>query len=75
MQTKIDKLVARRGFSNIRLARELNVSEVAISAWRRGRLSVPIKHRKALARALGVQVDDILDERGLARLAEEVEWE
>jgi len=71
MRTKLDDLFRRRGVKNIQLARSLGVSEIAISAWKRGRLSVPQKHRKALAKALGVEVEEILDGRGLAKLAEE----
>lgn len=71
MRTKLDDLFRRRGVKNIQLARSLGVSEIAISAWKRGRLSVPQKHRKALAKALGVEVEDILDDRGLAKLVEE----
>ena len=71
MRTKLDDLFRRRGVKNIQLARSLGVSEIAISAWKRGRLSVPKKHRKALAKALGVEVEDILDDRGLAKLVEE----
>lgn len=71
MRTKLDDLFRRRGVKNIQLARSLGVSEIAISAWKRGRLSVPQKHRKALAKALGVEVEEILDDRGLAKLAEE----
>lgn len=70
MRTKLDDLFRRRGVKNIQLARSLGVSEIAISAWKRGRLSVPQKHRKALAKALGVEVEEILDGRGLAKLAE-----
>jgi len=68
--TKIELVMARRGVSNIKLARALGVSEGSTSAWKRGYVCVPRKHRQKLAEALGVKVEDILDERGLARLAE-----
>lgn len=71
--TKIELAMARRGVSNIKLARTLGVSEGSTSAWKRGYVCVPKKHRQRLAEALGVEVDDILDERGLALLAVEEE--
>ncbi len=71
--TKIELAIARRGVSNIKLARTLGVSEGSTSAWKRGYVCVPKKHRQKLADFLGVAVSDILDERGLALLVNEDE--
>ncbi len=71
--TKIELAMARRGVSNIKLARTLGVSEGSTSAWKRGYVCVPKKHRQRLADFLGVAVSDILDERGLAFLVNEDE--
>jgi len=68
--TKIEELMHKRGISNIRLARALEVSEGSTSAWKRGIVCVPSKHRQKLAEALGVKVEEILDARGLAKLAD-----
>lgn len=71
--TKIELAMARRGVSNIKLARTLGVSEGSTSAWKRGYVCVPKKHRQKLADFLGVAASDILDERGLALLVNEDE--
>ncbi|HOB11103.1 MAG TPA: helix-turn-helix transcriptional regulator [Acetomicrobium sp.] len=71
MQTEIAKVMSFKGITNKSLARFLGVSDVAICEWKRGRVCVPPGRRKQLADALGVEVDDILDGRGLAKLAEE----
>jgi len=71
MQTEITKVMSLKGISNKSLARSLDVTDVAICEWKRGRVCVPPGRRKQLADALGVKVDDILDGRGLAKLAEE----
>ena len=72
MQTEIAKVMSLKGISNKSLARSLDVTDVAICEWKRGRVCVPPGRRKQLADALGVEVEDILDDRGLAKLAEEV---
>jgi len=69
--TKLDGIMHQKNISNIKLARTLGVSEGAVSAWKRGAACVPQKRREALAQALGVSVEEILDSRGLAKLAEE----
>lgn len=71
MQTEIAKVMSIKGITNKSLARSLDVTDVAICEWKRGRVCVPPGRRKQLADALGVEVDDILDGRGLAKLAEE----
>lgn len=70
MLTKLGGVMHQKNISNIKLARTLGVSEGAVSAWKRGIVCVPKKHRQRLAQALGVTVAEILDSRGLARLAE-----
>lgn len=69
--TVLGKLMAKKGLKNVEIARNLCISEVRFSAWKCGHEYVPPKHRRRLAEALNVEVEDILDERGLARLAEE----
>ena len=71
MQTEIAKVMSIKGITNKSLARSLGVTDVAICEWKRGRVCVPPGRRKQLADALGVRVEEILDDRGLARLAEE----
>lgn len=71
MQTKIAKVMSIKGITNKSLARFLGVSDVAICGWKRGRVCVPPGRRKQLADALGVSVEEILDDRGLAKLVEE----
>ncbi len=70
MLTKIEKIMNLHGITNKALARALGVSDVAICEWKRGRVCVPPGRRKQLADSLGVEVDDIIDARGLAKLAE-----
>lgn len=71
MGTEIAKIMRLRGISNKLLAQALNVTDAAVCGWKRGRICVPLGRRKQLAEALGVSVEEILDERGLAKLAEE----
>lgn len=71
MQTKIAKVMSIKGITNKSLARSLDVTDVAICEWKRGRVCVPPGRRKQLADALGVSVEEILDDRGLAKLVEE----
>lgn len=71
MQTKIAKVMSIKGITNKSLARALDVTDVAICEWKRGRVCVPPGRRKQLADALGVSVEEILDDRGLAKLVEE----
>jgi len=71
MQTEIAKVMSLKGISNKSLARSLDVTDVAICEWKRGRVCVPPGRRKQLADALGVSVEEILDDRGLAKLVEE----
>jgi ribosome-binding protein aMBF1 (putative translation factor) len=71
MQTEIAKVMSLKGISNKSLARPLDVTDVAICEWKRGRVCVPPGRRKQLADALGVSVEEILDDRGLAKLVEE----
>jgi ribosome-binding protein aMBF1 (putative translation factor) len=71
MQTEIAKVMSLKGISNKSLARSLDVTDVAICEWKRGRVCVPPGRRKQLADALGVRVEEILDDRGLAKLVEE----
>lgn len=73
MRTKIAKVMDLRGVGNKDLARAFGVSDITICGWRRGRVAVPPGRRKQLADALGVKVEDILDARGVALLAEEAE--
>lgn len=73
MWTKISEQMAKKNIKNIELARLMGVSEIATSAWKTRRAYVPEKHRQRLAEVLGVNVDHILDEHGLARPAEEEE--
>jgi len=70
METKIAIIMSRRGISNKSLARVLDVTDAVICRWKRGQVCVPPGRRKQLAEALGVEVDDILDDRGFAKLAE-----
>jgi transcriptional regulator with XRE-family HTH domain len=71
MQTEIAKVMSIKGITNKSLARALGVTDVAICEWKRGRVCVPPGRRKQLADALGVRVEEILDDRGLAKLVEE----
>lgn len=71
MQTEIAKVMSIKGITNKSLARSLDVTDVAICEWKRGRVCVPPGRRKQLADALGVSVEEILDDRGLAKLVEE----
>jgi len=71
MQTEIAKIMSIKGITNKSLARSLDVTDVAICEWKRGRVCVPPGRRKQLADALGVRVEEILDDRGLAKLVEE----
>jgi len=73
MRTKIARLMALKGVGNTTIAKTLGISDVVFCAWKRGRVVVPPGRRKQLAEALGVKVEDILDERGLALLAVEEE--
>lgn len=72
METKIATIMRLRRISNKSLAMALNVTDVVLCGWKRGKVCVPPGRRQQLAEALGVEVDDILDDRGLAKLAEEV---
>jgi hypothetical protein len=58
MQTEIAKVMSIKGITNKSLARSLDVTDVAICEWKRGRVCVPPGRRKQLADALGVEVDD-----------------
>jgi len=69
----IAKVMSIKGITNKSLARALGVTDVTICEWKRGRVCVPPGRRQQLAEALGVKVEDILDERGLALLAVEEE--
>ena len=71
MQTEIAKVMSIKGITNKSLARSHGVTDVAICEWKRGRVCVPPGRRKQLADALGVRVEEILDDRGLAKLVEE----
>lgn len=71
MQTEIAKVMSIKGITNKSLARALGVTDVAICEWKRGRVCVPQGRRKQLADALGVRVEEILDDRGLAKLVDE----
>lgn len=70
-KTNMSLLMTKKGVKNTEIARLFKVSEITVSAWRCGRSYVPPKHRQKLAETLGVKVEDILDARGLALLAEE----
>lgn len=71
MQTKIAKVMSIKGITNKSLARALDVTDAAFCGWKNGRVCVPPGRRKQLADALGVSVEEILDDRGLAKLVEE----
>jgi len=71
MQTVIAKLMDLKGLKSKTLARKLEVTDAAFCGWKNGRVCVPQGRRKQLADALGVEVEDILDDRGLAKLVEE----
>jgi len=71
MQTVITKLMDLKGLRSKALARQLDVTDAALCGWKRGRVCVPPGRRKQLAEALGVSVEEILDERGLAKPVEE----
>lgn len=72
MQTVIERIMRQRGITNKSLARTLDVTDAVVCRWKKGQVCVPPGRRQQLAEALGVEVDDILDDRGLAKLAEEV---
>jgi len=73
MRTVMGDLMNKKSVRNIDLARKLGISEVVISAWKTRRAYVPPHHRSKLACTLGVDVEDILDELGMAKVADEEE--
>ncbi len=74
-KTVLTVLMARKGIRNVDIARQFRITEIEVSRWKGGRGYVPPKWRQPLAEMLGVKVEDILDERGIARLADEEEEE
>jgi len=70
-KTILTTLMAKKGIRNGDVARSLNITEMEVCRWKGCRSYVPPKHRQHLADLLGVNVEDILDERGIAKLAEE----
>lgn len=71
MQTVVERIMRQKNITNKSLARILDVTDAVVCRWKRGRVCVSPERRKQLAEALGVEVDDIFDNRGLAKLAEE----
>ena len=71
MQTVIERIMRQRGITNKSLARSLDVTDAVVCRWKKGQVCVPPGRRKQLADALGVSVEEILDDRGLAKLVEE----
>ncbi len=69
-KTVLSVLMAQRGIRNGDVARKFNISEIEVCRWKGCRSYVSPKHRQQLADMLGVRVEDILDERGVAKLAE-----
>ncbi len=71
MITNLSLRMKKLGIRGVQIARALSVSEGDVSKWKQGWTRVPPKHQAELASLVGVPVDQLLDERGLARLQED----
>jgi len=70
METVVERLMREKSITNKSLARILDVTDAVVCRWKRGQVCVSPGRRKQIAEALGVSVDDIFDNRGLAKLAD-----
>jgi len=71
MLTRIEKAFRDKELSGVEVARLLKVSESEISKWRKGRAYVPQKYRMPLSNLLGLDISELVDDRGIPKLAEQ----
>ena len=50
-----------KGVSTKDIADALFVSEIAVRNWKSGRTSMTLAHAEAVAKLLGIKIDDLLD--------------
>lgn len=65
MTKRITKMMIARkrlGWTQVRLAETIGVTQPRISAWETGAMDVPPKRRAQIARVLGVFADQLTDD-------------
>lgn len=70
-KTLFEVAMASKDITGAEIARTLGVSDTTVSHWKHGRLYVAEKYRARVAELLGVSVDELVDERGIPKLAEQ----
>lgn len=60
--SKIAELRRKSGYTQVDLAKLLNVDQSAVSQWERGKVKPLKKIRPALAQALGCTEDELVEE-------------
>ena len=60
----VKREIARRGIPQCALAKAVKVSHSEVSRWLNSWIPVPKKHRRRLARFLGVRMDELFPRNG-----------
>lgn len=70
-KTLFEVAMASKDITGAEIARKLGVSDTVVSHWKHGRLYVAEKYRSQLAEILEVRIDELVDGRGVPKLAEQ----
>lgn len=71
VKTIFEFAMESKGITGAEISRALGVSEAVVSHWKRGRVYIPSKYRSQVAEILGVRIDELIDNRGVPKLAEQ----